>query len=256
MKVLLPSRGLFGQYKVEMRIPTMGDLYDIQSYNKDDLLKKYHFLTMISNVELSKVTAYDAEYLYMLAAFSLLFNEATYTHKCPKCGNTVKKVVRLSELDIVQLKAKPKDFPLSKRVSGNKYMFNLLSAAQMLEAYEQAQYEDNSEQAFEDLKVTFIMGKPHDIKYVRSLPISVYLSALMFQRINYHGLDNLVEAKCPKCGRKIKFRFALNSSVLDTGNNAIVRRFASVSGLLSFEDFLKMSLIDFSVFVSERNKLM
>lgn len=255
MKVFLPSHGILGQRTVEMKIPTFSIIHEMQSYNDDDVLKKYRLLELLTNADFSKITAMDAEYLFTIAAFSLLFNSANYSLTCSKCEKKFTKTVNLLEQGVLDLKLKSNQLPYTKRVNLKKYSYNILSAAQELEAYEWAQYEENTELAFDDAKVAFIMGKTtNDVDWVRSLPVSIYLAAFLFQRINYHGIDNLISTKCPDCGSDVKFRFKITPKVLDFDIDRMMSKFASVSEYLTFEDFMRMSIVDFNAFVNALNK--
>lgn len=254
MKVLLPSHGILGQQSVNMKIPTFGILHELQSYNQDELLKKFKFVELLTDADFNKITEMDCEYLFLVAAFSLVFNTASYDLQCESCGEKFKKNLVLTEQDIKELHIKKKDLPFHKRVKGIKYTYNLLSAAQVIQAYDWATYEDNTEQAFQDAKVAFIMGKSlNDIQWVRNLPVSVYLAAHLFQKMNYHGLDDVASAKCPKCGKEFKFRFTLTTSVLEFDIDKMMSKFASVSDQLTLSDFMMMSIVDFNAFVNVLN---
>ena len=254
MKVLLPSHGIFGQKSVKLRIPTFGDLHEMQSYNPDPIMRKYHFVELLSDVDFTKVTAMDVEYLYMLATFSLIFNTARYSCTCAKCGEKLTKNVKLTELDIIEIPISKDKLPYHKRVKGIKYLYNILTAQQVLDAYDWAQYEDNSETAFEDAQVAFIMGKElSDIEWVRKLPISVYLSAFLFQKIHYHGLSCKSSVQCFKCGQVNNFTFSIGTKIIDYDVDRMMSKFASVCDSISFEDFMKMSIVDFNSFVSALN---
>ena len=82
MKVLLPSHGILGQRAVELKLPTFKVLYELQSYNQDELLRKYKFVELISDADLSHITAMDLDYLYYIGAFSLSFNTIKYRPRC------------------------------------------------------------------------------------------------------------------------------------------------------------------------------
>ena len=123
-----------------------------------------------------------------------------------------------------------------------------------MQAYEWAQYEDNVDKAFEDAQVAFIMGKnEQSISWVRQLPVSIYLGAFVFQRIHYHGLNQVATVKCPDCGKETKFRFEIDSKILDYDINKMMKSFASVSDSITLHDFMSMSIIDFNSFVNALN---
>lgn len=257
MKVLLPSHGILGQKSVNMRIPTFRDIHEIQSYNTDPLLRRYHFVELITDADFKRVTTMDVEYLFSAAAFSLMYNMVEYKPECPKCKSKVSSYVRLSDLDIKELRLHPSDLPYHKRIKGVKYSYTLLSAQQMLDAYDYGQFAQSGEEssAFEDAQVALIMGKQFsDIDtYVKKLPVSVYLAAFLFQKLNYHGLEYVATARCRECGEQFKFRFKLTEEVLKFDIENMMSKFASVSSYINFNDFMSMSIIDFNAFVKDLN---
>lgn len=252
MKVFLPSHGLFGQKVIKLRIPTFGDLREIQNFNNDELLKKYEFVQMLSNVDLNKVTAMDIDYLFQVISFSLMFNLAKFKVTCDSCKEEFETKVNIVDQDIKELQ-KIK-LPFHKRINGTKYTYTILKASQMLEAYQWAIYKDNVEEAFEDAQALLIMGKTlNDMSYIKKLPIPVYLGAFLFQRINYHGLDFVAEAVCPKCGNKFKYNFSLSTKTLEFSVHDMMARFYSMSRCVSFSDFLKLSIVDYNALVENIN---
>jgi len=254
MKVFLPSHGIFGQKVVNMKIPTFRHIHEMQSFNQDELLRKYKFVELLTNADFSKVTAMDVDYLFLIGAFSLVFNSAKFIIKCPKCGEKLVKWVKLTDQDPIELKVKYKDLPYHRRIKGVKYTYNILTGKQLLDAYEWAQFEEDSDKAFQDAQVAFIMGYSlKEVEKVRRLPISVYAAALLFQRVNYHGLDMRTSVECFKCHHVKKFNFSITTKILEYDVELMMHKFASVSDVLSFEGFMSMSVLDFNSFVTSLN---
>lgn len=267
MKVLLPSHGILGQKSVNMRIPTFADIHEMQSYNPDGFLRKYHFVEVVTDADFNKVTAMDVDYLFTIGVFSLMYNAIKYEPKCPKCGSKVTTFVKLPEQEVTELHLTKKDIPYHKRIKFKEYKFTLISARQMMDAYDYGQFAPAGEEthAFEDAQVAFIMGKTlDDIEdYVKKLPVSIYLAAFLFQKLNYHGLDFVANARCKNivgedqhmCGHEFKFKFKISEEkVFDFDIDKMMDSFASVSEKLSFSDFMSMSIIDFNAFVTALNR--
>ena len=99
-----------------------------------------------------------------------------------------------------------------------------------------------------------IMGREvSDREYVQSLPISVYAGAILFQRLNYHGLECESTVKCSKCGRLSKFKFQISTALLQYDIDKIMARYVSVSDTVSLEDFMTLSIVDYNAMVGALN---
>lgn len=251
MKVLLPSKGLFGQRSVDLRFPTFKDLKEIQNYSDSEIAKKIKFITQLSNVNLSKVSFYDAEYLFAITAFSLLYNNITYNITCPKCKERFKTHLQIFDLEIKQLDRRKEE----QVVDGKKYQFNVLSAQQVLDAYEQSQFEDNVEEANEDMLATMTLGLPiqHHKSIAGTVPLRVYASTFVFQRLKFHGLSYLAKAKC-NCGNEVTYKYNIGSEVLSLSIEDLMDKYYDVSSWMSLEDFWSMTLPDYNAFVQVVNR--
>lgn len=254
MLIYLPSHGFFGQSSCSLRIPSFGDLHQINSYNKDELLRKYHFVKMLSDIDFHKVTNYDIDYLFMVLGLSLMYNVIEYSLPCESCGQTLKTSINLSGRSVLDLKLRPSQLPFHKRINGKKYSYNLLSAFDYLQCYQEAQYKDDIDFSFESLLVSHIMSLPLD--KVQALPVSLYSGALLFQKLNYHGIDTLESLECPQCHHITSFHFTLDSSILSFDSDAMFLRYVSVSDRLSLSDFMSMSIVDFNSFIDSLNILL
>lgn len=252
MRVLLPSKGILGQNSVRLKIPNFGLLHDLQTYNKDEFYRKYFIVQNCTNVKLNKVTGNDVDYLYTLILFLSCYNKIAYTVTCD-CGHTESVDVRIADYDIKQLNlSKPYYY---KVIKGFKYKFSLLSAQQEFDIYDWSQYSDNEELAFEESKVCAILGHDFkDVEYARKLKNYVYVAALLWPKINYHGIENVAKTTCPSCGKEISFRFEVNSSILDYNLDKLLDRFIGVSSYVSLDDFLKLSIHDYNHLVENINK--
>lgn len=253
MKVYLPSKGIFGCSVIEMRIPSFADLHYMQSYNQEELLQRYKFVELLCpSLDLRKVTFQDIDYLFLISSFSLLYNQAKYTLICPRCGKEFSSSVNLVEQGVKVLSLSKGDLPYVCRLGKDIYSFRLLSAYDYMRAYDEAQYSEDSVRAFSDIRASMILGK--SLEEVLLLPTSIYLSALLFERLHYHGLDMLSKGECVHCGEVVPFRFGLSSEVLRFDVDKLMSRFVNVSDYITLNDFMRMSVIDFNSFVKYLNK--
>lgn len=256
MKLLLPSEGLYGQRHVDLKSPTFGILHNIQNHNSDDFYKKVEYVKEVSNAEFNKITVYDMDYIFDVATFASLFNSAKFDVECPACGKKYNVIVSLGDCDIKQLHLTRIDNPKVYRIKLNKYSFRILSAQDVIDAYDYAQYRDNEEQAFHLAKVNLIMNQPLDSPYSKELPLSLAAAATAFQEINYHGLVKTIKTCCPYCKEEQTISWELSPKSLEFKDEEIMSRFCSISDMVSFRDFMNMSLSEFSAIVSVLNKNM
>lgn len=254
MKLLLPSEGLYGQKSVKLKQPTFGILHNIQNFNEDSFYRKVEYVKEVSNADLSKITANDLDYIFDVATFASLFNSAKFDVECPKCHKTYSVIVQLGDCDIKQLHLIRLDNPRFVRIKLQKYSYRILSAKDIVDAYDYAQYRTNEDQAFHLAKVNLAMCQPLDSPYSKELPLSLAASATAFQDINYHGLIKSTETQCPYCEAQQTISWNLSPKSLEFKDEEIMSRFISVSDMVSFRDFMNMSLGEFSNIVAILNK--
>lgn len=254
MKLFLPSEGICGQKSVSLKRPTFGIIHEIQQYNDDEFLRKVKFVELVSDANLEKITWWDLCYIFDVAAFAALLNRASFKVTCIECGNSFTHNLSLGECDIKQLTVVKSDLPRRIFKAGKLHSFHLLSAKDVVESYEYAQYRDNEDNAFYLAKLNRAMGKKVNSSYSRDLPLSVATAAEEFQRILYHGFVRTVTCKCPHCGTEFVSSWQMSTKVLEFKNEALLDRFVSVSDILTFKDFMNISLSDFDTLVGILNK--
>lgn len=253
MKLLLPSEGLYGQKSVRLKQPTFGILHNIQNFNDDDFYKRVEYVKEISNAKLSEITAFDMDYIFDVATFASLFNAARFDVVCPKCAKKYSAVIQLGDCDIKQLALTRLDNPKFVRIKFHKYQFKILSAQDLVDAYDYAQYRDNEQQAFSLAKINLIMGKSVDSNYAKNLPLSLAAAAIAYQNMNYHGLVKKTRISCPYCNSEQTMSWTLSSKSLEFKDDQVMSRFVSLSDMISFRDFMNLSLSDFSSIVTILN---
>lgn len=249
MKVYLPSRGILGKSIVELRQPTIGDIRNISNFNSEDKLLQIQFTQqLIENVDLSKITRWDLYYLFCISAFTTQQNALTYTLKC-SCGKTIKSTFSLAGKDITDLTLN-KPF-ISKEINGKKYNFRLLSALDELKACEYAIGQEKFDEAYNDAHVALILGMS-DFDKAKELDLHLYMSALAFDKICYHGINLKEKFKC-SCGKTLVTNIEPNSSCILIDTNVLLNRFISISEHMSLDNFLSLTLSEYKQFVDILN---
>ena len=132
-------------------------------------------LLLTDKVDFNKITKYDLDYLFSVAAFSLKFNSVIYDVTCD-CGKKLSNKFDVAEkavrtLDKVKL-------PYLKKIGDTEYNFHILSAQQHIDACEYGLQCEEFNQGYEDACCCFILGWSIDkIEQVR-----VYLQLFILQR--------------------------------------------------------------------------
>ena len=252
MHLVLPSRGILGQKSVDLRVPTFADIREVNQYS-NDLIKRYKFVQLLSNVNLEKVTPSDMDYLFSVASFSLLLNRATFKLTC-SCGNNLQDVVGIGDLDVDDLDPHY-TYSYHIRLLGKKYQFRLPSASDIFEATSEslaAESDKQADQVYKDHVVAATLSLP--LIKVASIPPSVYVAALEYPTlVAPHGFNYLRKVKCPKCGKEVPYKVSLTSQVTDFNTSAFMDRFLSLSSVISFTDFLKLSVVEYNAIVDNLN---
>lgn len=253
MKVYLPSSGILGTKSVELRQPTFGDIRNSSSFNSEEAIFKYEFIKQLlsDKFDFSKITKYDLEYLFTIVAFSVQFNSIGWSVKCD-CGKTIKGSYTLEGKDIVVLEKY--QLPHVLDVNGITLEYNILSASQSIQAAEYALSKEDFNSAYEDACAAFIFGKSlSDIDWVKSLDLSVYLSAFLFQQANFHGLKLEDNCVCPFCGASFPVSINVTSAFVKIDIPTMMKMFASVSSVLSFDAFINFTVSEYRSFIDAVN---
>ena len=252
MKVKLPSNGLFGSKTIDLREPTFEDIRKSWSLNQEEPLFKIQFVQQLANIDLSKVTKQDIEYLFTIAAFSIQFNTVLFSTKCT-CGNVINNTFSLPECDVVDIK--PYKLPYKTKVDGVDCSFTVLSAQQDLDACEYALSEEDFNSSYEDALATLGLCKSlSDVELVRNLPSSVYLASFLFQQANFHGVDLVKEVVCPHCGATLRCKVSVDSSYVKMKIETLMDIYASLSKIISFETFAKFTVPEYTAYIKALNK--
>lgn len=255
MQIILPSLGVFGKRSVNMRPATFDDLRAVHTMNEDcEPLVKIQFVQRLcSDLDLSKISKYDLDYLYAVAALSISFNAVSYTVTCPDCGELLSKEFLFSEKEIKTLPKKVK-FPQVRKIGGVDYAFHLLSGQNEMDAIEYAMSEDDFDVAYQDAIACFTFGKGlESVDEVRGYPASIFLAAFIFQQCCFHGLDNAEEVECNNCHKSILTRVALPSSLIQVDLSTITAQYTKVSDQMSFDSFLSFTIPEFETLLGTLN---
>lgn len=264
MIITLPSNGLFGLHQTVLNTPKLGHIRSINSASYTDEQLKTEFVRMLLEhpEDLSKMTLCDRDFLFDVAASGVCLNQISTDFVCPLCkddnGNPVTNSV-VYDITQQELIALDEDTPVEvkKRWDGIDmdvtYRFLSVPDEEKIINYALADYENYTlryEQAF----IAATLGQPivsvseieASIKRVDEYPMYVYFSALLFSQMTFHGVPQYAIGKCSHCGGDIKVIIPFTAAVTTMDSAKIVNRFMSLSGMVTFKDFLDLSMPELS----------
>lgn len=247
MRVLLPSHGVLGQRAVNLRKLTIGDMVALSKYNKNDILRRIETIRLISDVRLDKVTWCDLCYLYDLCCFTLADGKLKYKVKCGKCGKLIDVCANISDLEIAEYK----DY--KKKVVGD-VVYNIISASDMLDAVDTSLYADDEEESLLKSKVALTLGhRFDDFKFVDSLTISEFATALAFEQYYYHGFVKVGDAKC-ECGETLKYKYDTITDLVALDPNKVYESYVGLASVMSLDELRSLSLAELNYIIEQFNK--
>lgn len=249
MKIVLPSLGVLGTRSVNLNPVRFSDIREIQNFSNDENLSRLELMhLLLPDTDFSKITRWDIEYLYTISIFSVLYGNISFDAVCPDCGEKIPSNILLEQLDIKQLDFTKK---ISKTIQGVKYTYNHVSAKQYEDALVYAQTCEDEQSGYEDYLVSCILNI--SIEKVHDLSALVYMSAFLFFEMSFHGMHLSKEIVCPKCKRSFKsiINVPLNTIKIDV--TSIMSHFASVSDVISFDDFNNMTIPEYDNFIKSLN---
>ena len=253
MKIILPSNGVLGCKSVDLRQPKFEDIRNVSNLNQEEALLQALFIKELlpPEFDLSKITKFDIDYLFAIVAYSCQFNTAQYNFKC-ECGHVIRKEFSIVDKEVIELE-KIK-LPHLKRINGVLLSYTILSAQQHIDACEYALSKEDFKTAYEDAVACFTLGKSlDDISYVTNLDIGIYLSAHLFQQVSFHGLNFLEDVKCPQCSKVSHLDIQPNSDYIRISIEDLMKHFASVASVMSFDTFVDFTIPEFRAFIEAMN---
>ena len=255
MRVQLPSHGILGQKVVDLEIPRIADLVYMSTYNEDDNLHEYEIVRRLSDAEMDKITWFDCQYLYALIVMSL--TNATLTHEvtCNKCGHKHETTVTFDQLEIEDLHTKD---PWHKvTLNGEESYLNILSAKDMADCIDMAQYEDDEKVTLEHCKVAVIYGfDVSEWRKATEMTMSEYLTALTYERYMYHGFVCVNDYECPQCGHDVRYRFKMNPQFAKLDFDCVLDVYSHfMDTSMTLNDIMNMSYSELNSLIRLANKL-
>lgn len=255
MRVVLPSNGVLGTKVVEMRPVRFDDLRAIYEMNQqEDVMRATFVKRLLLDIDYNKITKMDFDYLYYIAAFSVVFNTVSFSVECPNDGTKIKSEFALDSLDVVSF---PKvKLPLKETLDGVNYSYHILSAQQHFDALDYSLSQEDESTAYEKAVASFILGKtPADIPtFIDTLSVGVYVSAFLFQQACFHGVKLDTTVKCSKCGQLIPVTLTIPMSMIRVDLDFIMKSYSSVSDQVSFEAFLKFTIPEYKALITALNE--
>ena len=252
MKVVLPSLGALGIKTVDLREPKIKDLREIANSNKIDSLIRLDLVKLLidEKVSLDKITKYDSDYLFTIAALSIQFNSLAYQLQCPHCKRQIHTELNLEDKELITLE--DRKFPIKVVVNGVERTYRLLSAQDEIDIVDYALSTDGDYQTlYENMTVSKILSEP--IENINELHSGTYLSALLFNQAMYHGIPTQNKIQCPNCNKTVNVLMEPTSKMLPLSTTDLISHFASVHDVLSFESFLDLTIPEFSTLIKSLN---
>lgn len=262
MIVLLPSSGLYGLRQVNLRTPRVGDLREIASASYTEEQIRTEFVRLLvddADSVFQQITTYDRDYLYAIAASGVCMNQIVVDYVCPHCKGMGRDVTGHVTYDITSQEIVTLDegSPSSvvKEWDGLSVTYRVLRVCdeERIVSYALSDY-DHYASRYEQAFIAGILGQSLDspadidagIAVVNSYPMYVYFSAMLFSQMIFHGVPSTVEASCPECGGSVKVIVPFGQAVTQLDSGRLINRFSQVSGMVSYKDFLDMSMPELS----------
>ena len=246
MKVILPSKGILGTKYVELRQPTFSDLRAVHNMESDESLLKINFVKiLLGECDLNKITKYDMDYLYLIAVCAMNYNEVSYSLTCD-CGEKIKFKFNLATKDVEELK-KIKQ-PYLKKISGLEFKYHILSAQNEVDARLYALSSDNYDDAYQDAVVALTLGYSLDDieSKVHKLPVQIYISTFLFQKVVFHGIPMVEIIKCPSCSESIKVNLSIGTDLIKVDLHNLMNNYVNLHSILDFDAYMSLTVPEFN----------
>lgn len=256
MKVYLPSNGMMGISHIDLSQPKINDLRNVPNLSGFSTIRKTEFVKMLADPdEVDKITPFDRDYLFLIAAASISMNNINFEVTCKK-GHLVSGAFNIGEIEPVRLRA-GESRTFAKRIFGNDYLFTKLSVKDEIEIEDRAidLPDDQYDEAVEDGTVAVtLFGKLTDenIKKARNLDLSIYYSALLYQQSLPHGAVMVKEIQC-HCGQKIIANLPITGDILNVNVAGLISNYVSVHKFTDMQSFFDLTLVEYNTFVQALN---
>lgn len=257
MKVVLPSMGLMGCKVVDLAIPVYANLRELSlvHYNEEEI--GYEFVKMLLSdpTDLDRMTFQDKDYLLTIAVSALHLNNIKMNVTC-SCGSTESVNFVLGEQEVIDLEVgTPKK--VEKSVFGETYQYNFLSASDELAlvkwAKEQVPDNASASEADKIYKNRYLEAFTcktfgfdvieENLKKVQNYNLHVYMSALLFREMTFHGIPGIVQTKCSKCGKTLNVIVPFSKSLMNWSTQKVVDEFMQVANIVGgFKAFLDLTV--------------
>lgn len=258
MIVQLPSNGLYGLRQVRLATPRVGHLREIATADYTDEQVKTEFVRMLlehPEEDFARMTMYDRDYLYAIAASAVCMNQISVDFVCPHCKASGKDVQCTTVYDITQqeLTELEKGSPaeIKKSFGELEVTYRVLTVCDEERVIEYALLDfDHYVTRYESAFIAGVLGMDlstmesieQGVQMVNSYPVYVYFSALLFGQMVFHGVPSTCMGVCPECGGSTRVIVPFGQAVKQLDSGRLVNRFAQLSGMLSFGDFINLSM--------------
>lgn len=259
MNVVLPSNGLLGLRSVELDMPRFSYLRKLNesAFSDDEAQIRFVEMLLSDKEALHKLTRYDKNYLFLIAMSAVHLNNVEMDVVCtnPKCGHKFVVPYSIADKELIELPRDAKQVYRRDYGDGTVLEYRILSVDDELEIIKYAEEtsgDDDREYAmqYERAYVARVLNREVTdaaIEEVESLPIHYWFSAHLFGQMAFHGVDNFVFTKCPKCGTEFTVVVPFTKSALSFNSSTIVHRFLKVSKLMDFQSFLDLNMAEFKM---------
>lgn len=257
MKVVLPSMGVLGCKEVDLAIPVYANLRELSlvHYNEEEI--GYEFVKMLLSdpKDLERMTFQDKDYLLTIAVSALHLNNIKMNVKC-SCGNPESAVFVLGEQEVIDLEVgTPK--MVEKECFGETYQYHFISASDELKLVKWAKEQvpdtvsgDEADKMYKNKYLEAFTCKTfgfdvtdENLKKVQNYNLHVYMSALLFREMSFHGIPGIVQTKCSKCGRSLNVIVPFSKSLMNWSTQKVVDEFMQVANIVGgFKAFLDLTV--------------
>lgn len=260
-RLALPSRGRYGEYYVDIKRPTVGDLVDYLQAGDSSFTAKINFVSELAGFDFSDYPEGDLEHVFV--SIRSLVNTSTVAGSIV-CGCT-EPVYYFLELSKCQVDMLPDDFEPNYEftfpVSGVKRKLNLLTVKKKLlmedylRFYQYSDYPllhtDLGDNLEEFAKYACMLdesdsleGIDKNITFLRNLDWTDFEKIVLYAVMFPCGPVVAAKAKCSKCEKNYNIRIRTDASFFGLTLEGLLgrHRFLARTAHIGFNDFLSYTM--------------
>lgn len=271
MQIVLPSAGIIGFKSLNLKQPTYKLVKSLADVEDVDIHLKNRFLKPLVDVDLSELTSWDRDYIYIIVFSSMCMNTLTFNKLfCPSCKKVHKYDYKIEEVDVYDL-PEGSELITQKVHDESTWKFKVPQVKDEEMAFELCykMIGEFDQKLYDNLLVSRFISKANlpspspplfDYKNketfsesIKKLPTQIYLAGHAFIHLSFHGISNSVSIVCPHCSKKRIVKLNIPATGVKLSSATLMALFVDVCDYLSYSEFLDMTFSDYNALVKTLN---